>query len=81
VRASVVIDGTGHADVAAAAGAACMYADTPQFGMQGAGLPSREPGASYINTDWTFINDSDMVDTWTAWPRRPKARIPRRACR
>ncbi|MBT3377466.1 MAG: FAD-dependent oxidoreductase [Lentisphaerae bacterium] len=66
VLADVVIDGTGHADVAAAAGADCMYTGGEHLGMQGAGLPSREPGASYINTDWTYIDDSDMIDTWTA---------------
>ena len=66
VLADIVIDGTGHADVAAAAGADCMYTGGDHFGMQGAGLPSREPGASYINTDWTYIDDSDMIDTWTA---------------
>ena len=66
VLADIVIDGTGHADVAAAAGASCMYTGGDHFGMQGTGLPAREPGASYINTDWTYVDDSDMIDTWTA---------------
>ncbi len=67
VLADVVIDGTGHADVAAAAGAECMYIGGEYFGMQGAGLPGREPGASYINTDWTYVDDSDMIDTRSAY--------------
>ena len=34
--------------------------------MQGSGLPYRAPGASYINTDWTYIDEVDMVDVTTS---------------
>ena len=67
VLADVVIDGTGHADIAAAAGAVCSYTDGNHLGIQGAGLPRWEPGASYINTDWTYVDDSDMIDVWSAF--------------
>ena len=42
VLAKVVVDATGNADVAAAAGAACVYTDASEFAMQGTGLPGRE---------------------------------------
>ena len=67
VLCHTVIDGTGHADVAAAAGAECMYTGGAHIAMQGAGLPQSEPGATYINTDWTFIDESDMIDVWSAY--------------
>ncbi len=67
VLCHTVIDGTGHADVAAAAGAECMYTGSDHIALQGAGLPQSEPGATYINTDWTFIDESDMIDVWSAY--------------
>ena len=67
VLARIVIDGTGHADVAAAAGAQCMYTSGAHIALQGAGLPKWEPGATYINTDWTYVDESDMIDVWSAF--------------
>jgi flavin-dependent dehydrogenase len=67
VLCHTVVDGTGHADVAAAAGAECMYTGGAHVALQGAGLPQAEPGATYINTDWTFIDESDMIDVWSAY--------------
>ncbi len=67
VLCQTVIDGTGHADVAAAAGAECLYTGSDHIALQGAGLPQSEPGATYINTDWTFIDESDMIDVWSAY--------------
>ena len=67
VLCHTVIDGTGHADVAAAAGAECMYTGSAHIALQGAGLPQTEPGATYINTDWTFVDESDMIDVWSAY--------------
>ena len=67
VLARTVIDGTGHADVAAAAGAPCMYTSGAHIALQGAGLPRWETGATYINTDWTYVDESDMVDVWSAF--------------
>ncbi|HQL87232.1 MAG: hypothetical protein BWX73_00812 [Lentisphaerae bacterium ADurb.Bin082] len=66
VLAKVVIDGTGNADLAAAAGAETAYNSADDEAMQGTGLPYRAPGASYINTDWTYVDEVDMVDVTTS---------------
>lgn len=63
VLAHTVIDATGSADVAIAAGAAYSYTDTC-LAVQGAGLPGIDPGQDYVNTDWTFIDDTDVIDAW-----------------
>jgi len=67
ILARVVIDSTGNADIAAAAGAACVYTDGTSVAVQGAGLPPREIGAGYTNTDWTFIDDGDVIDIWRSF--------------
>jgi len=64
VLADVVIDSTGNADVAAAAGAQCVYTDASDIAVQGTGLPPRHLGASYTNTDYTIVDETDMVDVW-----------------
>lgn len=64
VMARTVIDSTGNADVAAAAGASCYYTDGEEASVQGTGLPPRELGANYTNTDYTFADDTDVVDFW-----------------
>ncbi|NOY80309.1 MAG: FAD-dependent oxidoreductase, partial [Kiritimatiellaeota bacterium] len=66
VLARVVVDATGNGDVAVAAGAKPMYVDAYTVAMQGAGLPPRPIGADYINTDWTFVDETDMLDVRTA---------------
>ncbi|MHC4074198.1 MAG: FAD-dependent oxidoreductase, partial [Planctomycetota bacterium] len=67
VLAKVVIDSTGNADIAAAAGAECVYTNGSGVAVQGAGLPPRNMGTGYTNTDWTFIDDGDVLDTWRAY--------------
>ena len=64
VLAKDVIDATGNADVAAAAGARCSFLETSEIALQGAGLSERRLGASYINSDWGYVNDSDAFDLW-----------------
>jgi len=64
VLAKTVVDATGNADIAAAAGAACMYIDASCVAVQGAGLPIRELGANYTNTDFTVTDETDMIDVW-----------------
>lgn len=64
VAARVVVDATGHADIAAAAGAATTFVSGEHVAMQGTGLPPVRLGASYTNTDYTFVDDSDMLDLW-----------------
>jgi len=62
VLADVVVDSTGNADIAAAAGAPCLYVDEDDIAIQGTGLPPRELGTSYTNTDFTMTDETDMMD-------------------
>ncbi len=63
VLAKTVIDSTGNGDVAAAAGASMMFAEAGREPLiQGAGLPPRDLGASYTNTDYMYVYENDMVD-------------------
>lgn len=64
VLAKTVIDSTGNADIAAAAGAHCRYTDGTDVAVQGTGLPQRELGQKYTNTDYTFVDDTDVFDIW-----------------
>jgi flavin-dependent dehydrogenase len=64
VLASVIVDATGNVDIATMAGAQYMFVDAQHAALQGTGLPPRELGAWYSNTDWTFIDDADILDTW-----------------
>ncbi|MFV0590067.1 MAG: FAD-dependent oxidoreductase [Draconibacterium sp.] len=66
IRANVVIDGTGNADVAIAAGADYMYGEIENgnIALQGTGLPSRNPTGNYVNTDYLLVDETDMVDVW-----------------
>ena len=64
VLARMVIDATGNADIAAAAGAPCRYTDETDVAVQGAGLPPRDLGQKYLNTDFTFVDDTDVFDIW-----------------
>lgn len=67
ILAKTVIDSTGNADVAASAGASCVYTDGTNVAVQGAGLPPLKLGAGYTNTDWTFIDDGDVLDIWRSF--------------
>lgn len=61
VRARVVIDGTGNADLAAAAGAETRFVED-FFALQASHIPPREVGASYINGNRTPIDAADPID-------------------
>ncbi len=66
VLAKCVIDATGNADIAASAGATCRYTGADDMAMQGTGLPPKELGQRYTNTDYTFVDDTDVFDIWRA---------------
>lgn len=70
VLADVVIDGTGNADVAIAAGAAYRYTDAEHAAMQGAAVAYRNlpPDTKYwfVNLDWMFIDETDLMNVWHA---------------
>jgi len=66
VKANVVIDATGNADVAIAAGADYMYGEIENgdIALQGTGLPSRSLVGNYMNTDYLLVDEMDMTDVW-----------------
>jgi flavin-dependent dehydrogenase len=64
VLAKAVIDATGNADLAASAGAPTVQTNANELAVQGTGLPSINLGAGYTNTDFTIVDENDMVDVW-----------------
>jgi len=64
--ADVVVDSTGNADVAAAAGAASHYSISAlgDLSVQVAGYPHRELNTQFNNTAYAMVNDSDVLDRW-----------------
>lgn len=66
VRAKCVVDATGSAEVAAAAGAETVSIGQGRLAVQGTGLPGRDPGTHYRNTDYDFIDDSSAEDVGSA---------------
>ena len=58
--AGCVVDATGNADIAAAAGAPCRVIGAEHAAVQGTGLsPRATPGIRACNSDHTFIDDTD----------------------
>ena len=66
VRCHAVVDASGNADIAAHAGAPTEVIGGEHVAIQGTGLGPRQPGYQYRNTDWTFIDDTDVLDTTQA---------------
>ena len=66
VRCHAVVDASGNADIAAHAGAQTETIGAEHVAIQGTGLGPRQLGYQYRNTDWTFIDDTDVVDTTQA---------------
>jgi hypothetical protein len=64
ILAKAVVDTTGNADIAAAAGAACSYTDRRDVALAGAGVPPRNLGAGEGNVDYCIVDETDMVDVW-----------------
>ncbi len=62
ILAKTVIDSTGSADVAIAAGASFEYSGKKTLAAQGAGYPRFELNDYYNNTDWAQIDDTDILD-------------------
>jgi len=61
VNARSIIDASGNADLAAAAGAPCREIGHKHVAVQGTGLSPRRLGQYYVNTDHTFIDENDVV--------------------
>jgi flavin-dependent dehydrogenase len=66
VLADVVIDATGNADVAAAAGAPTEFSISKlgDLSVQVAGYPHRNLGDRYNNTAFAMVDDRDVFDRW-----------------
>ena len=64
ILAHTVIDSSGSSDIAIAAGAGYVYTDGNSVAVQGAGMPFKNPNDFYNNSDWTFTDDTDMLDIW-----------------
>jgi len=78
VLASTVIDATGNADIAACAGAPTQYgiSEAGSLNVQIAGFPERPMKRSYVNTCYTMVDDTDVLDVWhlMAWRRTASAK-------
>jgi len=62
IRSKILIDSTGSADIAIAAGAAFDYTGKKTLAVQGAGMGKMDPGDFYVNNDWLFTDDTDILD-------------------
>lgn len=62
VLSKVLIDSTGSADIAIAAGADFAYTGAVSLAVQGAGAGRHNPKDYSANNDWLFIDDSDILD-------------------
>ncbi|MDI9383295.1 MAG: FAD-dependent oxidoreductase [Verrucomicrobiota bacterium] len=67
VLADCVVDATGSAAVAAAAGAPCVVIGADDVAVQGSGLPPVDLGVRYTNTDYSFFDDTDILDMQRAF--------------
>ena len=62
ILSDILIDSTGSADIAIAAGADFDYTGKKTLAVQGAGMGKMDPGDFYCNNDWLFIDDTDILD-------------------
>ena len=72
VLADVLIDSTGSADIAIAAGAEYEYTGEKTIAVQGAGTGKWSPGDYYNNNDWLFVDDTDVLDVSRAFVQAKK---------
>ena len=64
VRAKCVVDSTGNADVAAAAGAGTWFLPPGELALQSAGQAPHRLGRGCINSDFGYLDDSSAEDLW-----------------
>lgn len=62
IRCRTAIDATGNADLAAMAGEQTEFISAEEIAIQGAGQTPKQLGASYLNTDVAFVDDTDAAD-------------------
>jgi hypothetical protein len=77
VLADAVIDATGNADIAAAAGAPTTFGAAPRdIALQGTGLSTRPLGRDNVNTDYLLVDESDVRDVTCAFVGSRRAMDP-----
>ncbi len=62
IRCKTAIDATGNAELAALAGEETEFITSAEVALQGVGQTPRTLGASYTNTDFGFLDDTDAAD-------------------
>ena len=62
IRCKAAIDATGNAELAALAGEETEFITSSEVALQGVGQTPRNLGASYTNTDFGFLDDTDAAD-------------------
>ena len=62
LEAGAVVDASGNADIAAAAGAPTKITGGEHIAVQGTGLAGVQPGINYNNSDHNFCDETDMID-------------------
>lgn len=67
VRADAVVDASGNADVAASGGARTVNISKAHVAVQGTGLSPMTPGKHKQNSDYTFVDDTDVMDVTRAF--------------
>ena len=67
ILSKIIIDSTGSADIAIAAGAAFDYTGKKTLAVQGAGTGKWAPSDYYNNNDWLFVDDTDILDVSRAF--------------
>jgi len=65
VETGCVVDCTGCADIPAIAGAPTTTIGKEHIAVQGTGLAGCRPGRDYHNSDHSFSDDTDIIDTTT----------------
>lgn len=80
VLATTVVDASGNGDVAACAGAPTEYGISRRgsLNVQIAGFPERPLKQSYVNTCYTMVDDTDVLDVWhlMVWKRTESRQPP-----
>lgn len=62
IRCKAAIDATGNAELPALAGEETEFITAAELALQGVGQTPRNMGASYTNTDFGFLDDTDAAD-------------------
>ncbi len=75
IRAKTVVDATGNADIAAAAGEETEFITSGEPAVQGAGWAQHVMGNSYMNSDVGFVYDADVADLFF-FARRAHVSMP-----